>query len=56
MAQIRSQQTVRLVARDLRRDWGAWSPGERFTASLACVGILYLVLVVFAPRAGTLPW
>ena len=56
MAQLKSPTTVRGVARDLRRDWGAWSAGERVTASLVAVGVLYLALAVFAPNAGALPW
>ena len=56
MAHSRTSSTARAVARDLRRDWGGWSRGERFTASIVCVGVVYLALVLFAPGAGTLPW
>ena len=56
MAQFKTRPTVRFVARDLRRDWGGWSAGERFTAALVGVGVLYIALIVFAPAAGTLPW
>ena len=56
MAQLTTRSTARTLAQDLRRDWGAWSRGERFTASLVGVGVLYLALVILAPGAGTLPW
>src|SRR3569832_180571 len=56
MAHWRKRHAVRLAAKDLRSDWRGWSRSERFTATLAGIGALYLALILIAPHAASLPW
>jgi len=56
MAHWRKRHAVRLAAKDLRSDWRGWSRSERFTATIAGIGALYLALILIAPHAASLPW